>query len=283
MENEKLKKIFVSSIGSNSDNTQRSYETVLDTFNYDINDMTYESYIEYKNSLSDYSVATQRKYISVTKEFLEWCFVNYDMGSSKELFKIQHVKAPRGNSKETQPLTTKEIKLMLALSKNDRDKAILMLGCITGLRVNEIIELKIEDIKNGYIEVYGKGNKYRMVYPNEDTMDILNTYINGMRAKKVAQKNVSITNVFISNGGEKMLESSINRTLKCISKKAGIDKNVHPHTMRHTCATLMYENGLDIKDIQTALGHANVSTTNRYTHGNVEIMKKKLNGINMLG
>jgi integrase/recombinase XerD len=287
MKNKDLITIFVNSIGSNSNYTKDSYEYVvtmfMDNVKCEVADVTYEKYILYKSSLNTFSVATQRKYMSITKEFLEWCFTNYNIGNSNELFRISKLKAPKGNSKVTQPFTADEVNEMISHGKNDRDKAIIALGCVTGLRVAEIINLKLSDIKDGYIEVYGKGNKYRTVYPNKLASEMLEKYINGMREKKVKEKNIKLTNVFISNCGTPMLETSINRTLKVIAKRADINKDVHPHTLRHTCATLMYENGIDIEDIQLNHGHASVSTTNRYIHANVNLMKKKLATIDLLG
>ena len=187
MKNETLIKTFVNSIGSNSDHTRTSYTQILTVFVEkigDIQDVTYEGYVEYKSTLGNLATATQKKHISVTKEFLEWCFINYNIGNSEELFKISKLKSPRGNSKQTQPLTSDEVKRMIDCGKNDRDKAIIALGCVTGLRVNEIIELKMNDIKDGYIEIYGKGNKYRVVYPNDLVMEYINKYTQNMRIKK---------------------------------------------------------------------------------------------------
>lgn len=285
MDNKSLTATFIESIGSNSDYTKESYTAILENFTNevgDMNEMTYEKYLAYKSTLGEYAVASQRKFISVTKEFVEWCFVTYNIGNVTEIFRIQKVKSPRGNSKITQPLTSDEVKLMLANSKNDRDRAIIALCCITGLRVSELINLKLDDIKDGYINICGKGNKYRAVYPNTMVLELIDKYVKGMRANKVAEKGLNTNLVFISNGGEKLLESSLNRTLKCIARKSNINKDIHPHSLRHTCATLMYENGLDVKDIQMNLGHASMATTNRYMHGNVNLMRKKIEAVDLL-
>ena len=113
-------------------------------------------------------------------------------------------------------------------------------------------------------------------------MEYLNEYINTNRAKKLKEKNIETDILFISNGGKPLLESSLNRTLKCIALRANVNKDIHPHSLRHTCATLLYDNGVGVKEIKTILGHSSITTTDKYIHLNTTEMQNTLSNVALI-
>lgn len=147
-----------------------------------------------------------------------------------------------------------------------RNKAILELMYATGLRISEVINLEFNniDLEDCIIRVMGKGSKERIVPINDVAIDALNTYI------KEYRPNMLIGNVhnyiFVNNHGKMMTRQGIFKMIKAECKKKGIEKNISPHTLRHTFATHLLENGADLRVIQELLGHSDISTTQIYTH-----------------
>ncbi len=144
--------------------------------------------------------------------------------------------------------------------KGLRDRLILELLFSTGLRVSELARLNVGDInlERDEIPVRGKGGKVRVVFLSESAHQILETYI----------KLIGDTEELILNklGGDRLTVRSIERIVAKYAKAAGISKHVSPHTLRHTFATDLLINGADLRSVQSLLGHANVSTTQIYTH-----------------
>jgi site-specific recombinase XerD len=151
-----------------------------------------------------------------------------------------------------------------------RDRAIIELLFSTGLRVSELAALNVEDIdlKNGEFAVRGKGQKDRPVYVSESAINSLQSYL--------ATRKDDYTPLFLHfrgtkddfNSGEytRLTVRSIQRLVERYSKKAGISKHVTPHTLRHSFATDLLTNGADLRSVQSLLGHANIQTTQVYTH-----------------
>lgn len=149
-----------------------------------------------------------------------------------------------------------------------RDNAILHIFLNCGLRVSELSNLNISDFnfKTDTFRIFGKGNKERMGYLNKSTKEALLKYLT-IRKDIVnkSQKNQDV--LFISNKNSRMFTSTIRRAVKKAYKKVGIDDEEYSvHTLRHTCATLMYKNGIDINTIREFLGHVQIDTTEIYTH-----------------
>lgn len=168
-------------------------------------------------------------------------------------------------------LTPNEITELLSapdLSKPHglRDRALLELLYASGLRVSELVSLNLEQI-NFYtreIRVRGKGSKERIVLMGEPATNALNNYIKQGR-DKLLEKNLSNA-VFISRGGKRLIARRAQKIVAGYTKALGIDKRVHPHTLRHTFATHMLDGGADLRVVQELLGHADLSTTQIYTH-----------------
>lgn len=145
-----------------------------------------------------------------------------------------------------------------------RDNAVLHLFLNSGLRLSELKNLSIDDLdlNNNKFSIIGKGNKERTGYINDITRKALDEYL------KVRDKlNPKTKTLFVSRYGLKMSSTSIEKIAKRAYKQAKIDDEDYcVHTLRHTCATLLYRNGVDIRTIQELLGHVQIDTTEIYTH-----------------
>jgi integrase/recombinase XerD len=147
-----------------------------------------------------------------------------------------------------------------------RNKALLELIYGSGLRVSELLDIQIEDIhlNQSYVIVHGKGSKERMV-PISDMANIaLRKYMADARPNLL--KDRKITHVFLNQNGQKLSRQGFFKVLKKLALDAGIDSECSPHTLRHSFATHLLENGMDLRTLQTLLGHEDISTTQIYTH-----------------
>ena len=148
-----------------------------------------------------------------------------------------------------------------------RNKAIIeiMYGC--GLRVSEVISLKISNIyvKDEFIRVFGKGNKERLIPISPSIIKTLYLYIEGERMHQVIKPKHTDT-IFINRRGNDLSRQMVFFIIKDLADKAGIKKNIGPHTLRHSFATHLLEGGADLRAVQQMLGHSNISTTEIYTH-----------------
>lgn len=148
-----------------------------------------------------------------------------------------------------------------------RNKAILEVMYACGLRVSEVISLKISNIyfNDEFIRVFGKGNKERLVPISRSTIKTLKLYLEGERLHQDINSKHTDT-VFINRRGAGLSRQMIFLMIKGLAEKAGIKKNIGPHTIRHSFATHLLEGGADLRAVQQMLGHSNISTTEIYTH-----------------
>lgn len=147
-----------------------------------------------------------------------------------------------------------------------RDRAILELLYASGLRVSELTGARLENLflEESAIRVTGKGNKTRIVPVGGAAQKALEAYLNGERPQLVSRHTES--EIFLSKWGKKLSTTRIWQIVKERAKLAGIDSNVYPHLLRHSFATHLLGNGADLRVIQELLGHADISTTQIYTH-----------------
>jgi site-specific recombinase XerD len=164
-------------------------------------------------------------------------------------------------------------RLLLAVDgKNkDRDYCILCLFLNCGLRISEMVGLNLTDIRQDRLLIHGKGSKERVVFLNEASAQALNNWLNIRKDIQSIDKNA----VFLSNRRKRMSVDSVQVMVKKTLLKAGLDaEQISPHKLRHTAATLMLQNGVDLRTLQEVLGHENLNTTQIYTHiANAELQK----------
>ena len=158
-----------------------------------------------------------------------------------------------------------------------RDKAMLEFAYATGVRVSELLNLKKSDLflKDEVVRVFGKGSKWRLVPIGSYAIYWLEQYLTKVRPALV-KKLISEDYVFLNNRGRKLSRMGFFKILRGYVLQAGIDKNVHPHTIRHSFATHLLERGADIRVVQELLGHSKISTTQIYTHVDRTMLKDTL-------
>ncbi len=147
-----------------------------------------------------------------------------------------------------------------------RDRAMLELLYASGLRVSELVNARLEnlDLDSRIIRVTGKGNKMRLVPVGQKACDAIRAYLETERPEMVRKRTGS--EVFLSARGTKLTTVRIWQIVKACAKNAGLEINVYPHLLRHSFATHLLSNGADLRIIQELLGHADISTTQIYTH-----------------
>ncbi|MBC2078101.1 site-specific tyrosine recombinase XerD [Listeria booriae] len=148
-----------------------------------------------------------------------------------------------------------------------RDKAMLEVLYATGLRVTELVNLQMDDLhlQMGFIQTIGKGDKERIIPLGKTATTVLERYLEfgRPRLRRASERNDF---VFLNHHGRGMTRQGFWKNLKQIAAKAGINKPITPHTLRHSFATHLLENGADLRSVQELLGHADISTTQIYTH-----------------
>lgn len=168
-------------------------------------------------------------------------------------------------------LNTQEVKKLLSQPDTTnplgiRDKSMLELLYATGMRVSELISLSIEDVnlETGFLRCMGKGSKERIIPVSSIALKCLQEYILTAREKLLMGKKTKV--LFLNRQGNPITRQGFWKIIKRYSKQAGINKKITPHTLRHSFATHLLENGADLRAVQEMLGHADISTTQRYTH-----------------
>lgn len=159
-----------------------------------------------------------------------------------------------------------------------RNRMILELLFATGVRVSEAVNIKIVDInfKAREIKIIGKGKKARIVYFNKVCQEVMSKYV--LNARQELLKGKRCDYLLINHLGNPITRRGISDILEKMIKKSAIKHKISPHTLRHTFATLMLNEGMDIREVQELLGHENLSTTNIYTHvSNEELRRVYLN------
>ena len=190
------------------------------------------------------------------------------------------IDTPKKKQHLPQVLTKEEVEKLLRSPNTGqvlglRDRAMLELMYATGLRISEIINLKLEDLHltMGTLQTLGKGHKERIVPVGDEAIKWVNRYLEEARPKLLKQKRSNY--LFLNFHGNNLTRQGVWKNLKAEVRKAGIQKNITPHTLRHSFATHILENGADLRIVQELLGHSNISTTQIYTH----IQDKRLTSV----
>ncbi|WP_173916239.1 site-specific tyrosine recombinase XerD [Halobacillus sp. Marseille-Q1614] len=181
-----------------------------------------------------------------------------------------HIETPKKDRKLPKVLSSDDVEKLLSLQANDplsiRNKAMLEMLYATGLRVTELISLKVSDLHltMGFVRCMGKGSKERIIPLGEMAKEALENYLEGPRGKLVNKKRTE--ELFVNHHGSPISRQGFWKVLKAVALEAGVTKEITPHTLRHSFATHLLENGADLRAVQEMLGHADISTTQIYTH-----------------
>ncbi len=189
------------------------------------------------------------------------------------------IEAPRPLKKLPTFLTTTEVEALLGATKGDRpedirDRAMLELLYATGLRVSELVNLKQREVnlEVGYLMTIGKGNKERLVPIGATACLRVNDYLEQVRSKQDPEHQQK--ELFLSRLGEAMSRQAFWNIIKKRALLAGVRTSISPHTLRHSFATHLLTNGADLRSVQIMLGHADLSSTQIYTHVTRERLKQ---------
>lgn len=214
------------------------------------------------------SARSQARIISGVKAFFKYLIIEDYITNDPTML----IENPKIGLKLPEVLSVDEIELIissidLSNKQGERNRAILETLYSCGLRVTELINLKISNInfKEGYVKVIGKGDKERLTPIGSNALKYISIYVNEVRIHQKISKNHEDF-VFLNNRGTKLSRVMIFTFIKKIVDKVGIKKKVSPHTFRHSFATHLIEGGADLRAVQEMLGHESITTTEIYTH-----------------
>ncbi len=230
----------------------------------------YKHLLEFVSALNEIGIAStsQARIISGIRAFYQYLSLEDVIKNDPSQF----LELPKLARKLPEVLSLDDINNMIAqidLSKTHghRDKAILETLFSCGLRVSELVNLKISNLffKEKFIKVIGKGNKERLVPIGSYAIKAIDLYLNGSRLSRPIQAKFTDF-VFLNHLGSSFSRISVFNLIKNLAKKAGIRKNISPHTLRHSFATCLVDGGADLRAVQQMLGHESITTTEIYTH-----------------
>jgi len=257
-----------------SKNTLSAYRSDLKIFSkwlnnnslIDVDKKQIQDYFSYRKD-SNISASTQSRMLTCLHSF-------YQFLSDKKNLKIdptEQLDYPRLEKKLPIFLNIQEVERLLEAPNSkslfgQRDRAMLELLYSCGLRVSELINLSYHNInlKDEFIRIHGKGNKERLLPMGEIAIDYLTKY--ELNSRPALLKNGQSDSYFLSNRGRAMSRQNFFYIIKDYASKAGIDKPLSPHSLRHAFATHLVQKGADLRSVQLMLGHSDISSTQLYTH-----------------
>ena len=250
-----------------SRNTMLAYQSDLKSFGQYIGDKTMgrQEVSRYLSNLS----AIGRKPSTVARTLASlksWCVWQKASGIIAS-DPCQSLQGPQKARYLPQVLTVAEVELLYQAAETVRDRLIVELLYGAGLRVSELVNLSWADINQtrGSIKCFGKGSKERMVPIGKQALKAIQDYKQEME-KGRRKKTASASPLLINRQGKRMTRLIVWQIIKRLAKRAGIVKKLSPHTLRHSFATHLLENGADLRSVQELLGHVNITTTQLYTH-----------------
>ncbi|GAB2573993.1 integrase/recombinase XerD [Gracilibacillus alcaliphilus] len=260
-----------------SDNTLQAYKRDLSNYyqfvreqqqRTDWHQVTRHDIMQFLYQLNDQgkSSATIARMLSTLRLFHQFLIREYQLKDDPSL----HIETPKANRKLPKVLSPNDVDKLLNIPAADkfsiRNKAMLETLYATGLRVTELISLTMNDLHltMGFVRCFGKGSKERIVPLGDVARDALELYIQSARPELMKQKQTEA--VFVNHHGNPISRQGFWKIIKAIAAEQGIEKELSPHTLRHSFATHLLENGADLRSVQEMLGHADISTTQIYTH-----------------
>lgn len=227
---------------------------------------------EYVVDLRDrkgYRDTTSARKVAAIKSFFSFLLLNGEIAEDP----TESLGSPRVGRTLPKCLAEEEVARLLEQAaqagtpESCRDATILELLYATGLRVSELVSLNVPDIdfQESYLRCWGKGSKERIAYLYPKAVTELQSYIETARVTLLGSRK-NETALFVNHRGERLTRQWVWNILKTCSKKAGIDQDITPHTLRHSFATHLLQNGASLRHVQELLGHSSISTTQVYTH-----------------
>lgn len=222
---------------------------------------------------------TQSRLISGLRSFFDYLIFENYLNSNP----LERIEAPKMGRKLPDTLSVNEIDLIVSVidlseSNGERNRAIIETLYSCGLRVSELTNLKISDLffEEGFIKVTGKGDKQRFIPISPLTQKYINLYKDQVRVAMKIEAAFNDT-LFLNRRGKQLTRAMIFTIVKTLGEKAEIQKNISPHTFRHSFATHLLENGADLRAIQMMLGHESITTTEIYMHVDTSHLKEVMN------
>lgn len=219
---------------------------------------------------------TQSRYLASIKSWFRYLLREKRITSDPTSI----MESPKGEKKLPDVLSVEEVEGLLEMPDMTkdlgiRDRAMLEILYGAGLRISELLGLHLEDInlELGFIRCIGKGSKERIIPIGEIALEALEGYLDSTRSRILKPGSRSKI-LFLNQRGGGMSRQGFFKILKAYGRKAGINKHLSPHTLRHSFATHLLENGADLRSVQEMLGHADISTTEIYTHLSIRHIKK---------
>lgn len=266
-----------------SDNTILSYKKDIEEFSSyidnckkDYKSLRYKDVTEYLIHLSDLSLSPSsiNRHLSSIRSFYEFLIKNKIVDNSP--FKL--INGPKREQKLPNYLHYEEFEDLISTCDETnlglRNRMILELLFATGIRVSEAVNIKISDInfKEREIKITGKGKKTRIVYFSKVCQEVMSKYVLNARQELLKAKKSEY--LLLNHLGNPITRRGIADVLEKLIKKSALKHKISPHTLRHTFATLMLNEGMDIREVQELLGHARLGTTSIYTHVSNEELRK---------
>jgi integrase/recombinase XerD len=216
----------------------------------------------------NYADTTVARKVAATKSFFGFMVNEGKLRDNP----IQNIGTPHIGKSLPKPLSISQVRLLLEQpDKYDtleckRDKAMLELLYASGMRVSELVNLNVDDINtsDGFVRCFGKGRKERLIPIYDRAARTLQNYITETRPKML--RNAAETALFLNPRGDRLTRQGFWQKLKDYAKSAHLEGKISPHTLRHSFATHMLSGGANLRSVQELLGHANISTTQIYTH-----------------
>ena len=222
-----------------------------------------------------YAATTQARKIAAAKSFFGFMVREGRLKTSP----TENIGAPNVGRPLPRPISVNEVRRLLeqpakvGTSEAKRDTAMLELLYASGMRVSELISLNIDDIMgDGYVRCFGKGHKERIIPIHQRAINAVGDYLKSSRPSLCDSKEKKA--LFLNRRGERLTRQGFWQILKAYAKDAELGTEVTPHTLRHSFATHMLSGGADLRSVQELLGHANISTTQVYTHLTTEHVRR---------
>lgn len=249
------------------------YQLITDDFIKEITLEDLHAFIYYCEEERNNQAAAKSRKISALKAFFSY------LTSKRKLLPVDialDLEKPKIPNRKPVYLKQDECEQLYSGIKKEnyfRDFCIVTLFLHCGLRVSELVSINLKDVKKEIISIIGKGNKERLVYLNKDCLQAIENYIE--KERKIKDPSEQQEALFLSRKNQRISTRTIQIMIRNLNINSGVNKeSLTPHKLRHSMATLLCQNGTDIRKLQVLLGHSSIATTEIYTHLEDDSLKK---------